>query len=125
MSFRREKFVPKGGPDGGDGGRGASIYLKADSQLRTLLDYRYKTHWKGEHGAPGHGTNKTGKSGEDEWLRVPPGTEVRDFDTGELAMHHGDPPQPPHPAPAPNRRKTRWRGIRLPEQEQTHVFSLI
>ncbi len=84
MSFRREKFVPKGGPDGGDGGRGASIYLKADSQLRTLLDYRYKTHWKGESGAPGHGTNKTGKSGEDEWLRVPPGTEVRDFDTGEL-----------------------------------------
>ena len=84
MSFRREKFVPKGGPDGGDGGPGGSIYLKADAQLRTLLDYRYKTHWKGESGGHGNGTNKTGKSGEDEWLRVPPGTEVRDFDTGEL-----------------------------------------
>ena len=83
-SFRREKFVPKGGPDGADGGRGGSVYLRADSQLRTLLDYSYKTHWKAQRGAHGQGSNKTGKSGEDEWLKVPPGTEVRDLNTGEL-----------------------------------------
>ena len=73
-----------GGPDGAPGGRGGSVYLKADSQLRTLLDYSYKTHWKAQRGAHGQGSNKTGKSGEDEWLKVPPGTEVRDVDTGEL-----------------------------------------
>jgi GTP-binding protein len=84
MSFRREKFVPKGGPDGADGGRGGSVYLKADRHLRTLLDYRYRTHWKAKRGAHGQGSNKTGKSGADVWLNVPPGTEVRDADTGEL-----------------------------------------
>lgn len=83
-SFRREKFVPKGGPDGGDGGRGGSVFLKADRQLRTLLDYRYRNHWKAQSGAYGKGSNKTGKSGEDEWLFVPPGTEVRDAETGKL-----------------------------------------
>ncbi len=65
MSFRREKFVPKGGPDGGNGGLGGSVYLKATEHLSTLLDYRYRAHWKGERGMHGQGSNKTGKSGAD------------------------------------------------------------
>jgi len=83
-SFRRETFVPKGGPDGGDGGDGGSIYLKADPHLTTLLDYRYRTHRKAERGQHGKGSNKTGRSGGDVYLPVPPGTEVRVADTGEV-----------------------------------------
>ena len=83
-SFRREKFVPKGGPDGGDGGTGGSVYVRADPNLATLLDYRYRTHWKAERGQHGKGKNMTGKSGADLYLPVPPGTEVRDAATGAL-----------------------------------------
>ncbi|MGH7675364.1 MAG: GTPase ObgE [Gemmatimonadales bacterium] len=82
-SFRREKFVPKGGPDGGDGGSGGSVYVRADPNLATLLDYRYRTQWKAERGHHGKGKNKTGASGADLRLPVPPGTEVRDARTGE------------------------------------------
>lgn len=82
-SFRREMFVPKGGPDGGDGGRGGSIYLRADAHLTTLLDYRYNAHRKAERGQHGMGSNKTGKSGEDIYLPVPPGTVALDAATGE------------------------------------------
>lgn len=82
-SFRREAYVPKGGPDGGDGGRGGSVYLRADGQLSTLLDYRYRTHWKASRGQHGLGANKTGRSGSDAYLPVPPGTVVRDADSGD------------------------------------------
>jgi GTP-binding protein len=77
-------FVPRGGPSGGDGGRGGSVYVRADPQLATLLDYQYKTHWQADRGQHGMGANKTGKSAEDLYLPVPPGTELRDADTGEV-----------------------------------------
>ena len=83
-SFRREMYVPKGGPDGGDGGHGGSIYLRVDTQISTLLDYRYRTHWKAERGQHGKGSNKTGRSGEDMILPVPPGTVIQDVATGEV-----------------------------------------
>lgn len=92
-SFARFKFRPKAGPDGGDGGYGGSIYLKADSNLATLLDYRYQSAWKAERGQHGKGKNMTGASGDDLYLPVPPGTVVRDLDTGELlgeVMGKGD-----------------------------------
>src|ERR1043166_2911360 len=81
-SFRREKFVPKGGPDGGDGGSGGSVYVRADMNLATLLDYRYRTHWRAERGQHGKGKNMTGKSGVDLYLPVPAGTEIRDAASG-------------------------------------------
>jgi len=83
-SFRREKFVPKGGPDGGTGGAGGSVFVRADSNLATLLDYRYRTRWNAERGQHGKGKNMTGRSGADEYLPVPPGTEIRDATTGDL-----------------------------------------
>ena len=82
-SFRRESYEPMGGPDGGDGGKGGDVVLRVDTQLSTLMDYRYRQHYAAERGNKGEGGNRTGRSGEDLVLRVPPGTVVRNADTGE------------------------------------------
>ncbi|MFZ5555338.1 MAG: Obg family GTPase CgtA [Pseudomonadota bacterium] len=82
-SFRREKYVPRGGPDGGDGGRGGSIYLVADPNLNTLVDYRHDRLHRAGNGENGRGSDCYGKSGEDMVLRVPVGTVVTDAETGE------------------------------------------
>ncbi|WP_419420259.1 Obg family GTPase CgtA [Legionella sp. D16C41] len=84
LSFRREKFVPFGGPDGGDGGDGGSVYLEANSDLNTLVDFRYQRHFKAKNGQSGMGSNCTGKKGEDLIIQVPVGTLVFDCDTDEL-----------------------------------------
>src|SRR3954462_11125802 len=83
-SFRREWRTPMGGPDGGDGGRGGSIVVRGDSTLATLLDYPYRDKWVGERGEHGMGANKSGRSGADIIMPVPPGTVLRDAATGEI-----------------------------------------
>lgn len=84
LSFRREKYIPKGGPDGGDGGDGGSIYLRGDDSLNTLIEYQFKKYYEAKSGEPGHGGERTGRSGEDLILNVPVGTTVIDEDTQEV-----------------------------------------
>ncbi|MAT51807.1 MAG: GTPase ObgE [Porticoccaceae bacterium] len=84
LSFRREKYIPKGGPDGGDGGDGGSIFLEADDSINTLVDYRYQRQYRAESGESGRGGNCRGKSGADLVLKVPVGTTVIDEDTQEI-----------------------------------------
>ena len=83
-SFRREKFIEFGGPDGGDGGKGGSVVLKSERNLNTLIDYRYQQHFKTERGEDGKGKNKTGKSGDNLFLKVPVGTQVFEEDNKTL-----------------------------------------
>src|SRR3990167_2814995 len=83
-SFRREKFVPFGGPNGGDGGDGGSVYLEADHSINTLIDYRFQKHFFAGNGQSGMGADCTGKSAEDLTLKVPVGTLVYHVDTDEL-----------------------------------------
>ena len=84
VSFRREKFIPRGGPDGGDGGKGGDIVLKTSPRKRTLYQFRFKRHFKAKNGSHGQGKRKTGKNGQDLTIELPPGTLITDADTGQV-----------------------------------------
>lgn len=84
VSFRREKYIPRGGPNGGDGGDGGDVILRVDSGMNTLYDFRYRPNLKAKNGRNGMGDMRAGKRGDDLIVRIPPGTTVRDADTGEL-----------------------------------------
>ncbi len=84
VSFRREKFIPKGGPDGGDGGDGGDVIFKASHNITSLLDFRYKPKFAAENGGNGQGNNKKGRDGKDIILNVPVGTAIIDYDSGEI-----------------------------------------
>ena len=84
VSFRREKFVPKGGPDGGDGGRGGSVVIQASKKLHSLIDFRYRSHFLSQNWSHGQGKKKHGKKGADFGLQVPVGSIIKDADTGEV-----------------------------------------
>jgi GTP-binding protein len=90
-SFRREKYIPKGGPDGGDGGRGGSIYAVADRNINTLIDYRFARIHRAKRGENGRGADRYGRGGDDVFLRMPVGTLIKDFNSGEMVAdltHH-------------------------------------
>ncbi|HTE03880.1 MAG TPA: GTPase ObgE, partial [bacterium] len=92
VSFRREKFVPKGGPDGGDGGHGGDVILVADESLSTLLDFQYRRHYRAQRGSHGEGSTRHGRRGGSLVIPVPVGTVVKDADSGQLLadlLHHG------------------------------------
>ena len=84
VSFHREKYVPNGGPDGGDGGHGGNIYVVGDNALNTLIDFRYTQHFRAQNGEPGAKKNMFGKAGEDIVIKVPCGTVIKDAETGGI-----------------------------------------
>jgi GTP-binding protein len=93
VSFRREKYVPRGGPDGGDGGRGGDVIFEVSERKHTLLDFRYRHLFEASSGKHGRGQNRHGKSGEDLVLEVPAGTLVRDVETNEVLADLANPEQ--------------------------------
>ena len=93
VSFRREKYVPRGGPNGGDGGKGGDVYLVADPNLRSLIDFRYRSHFKAESGIRGQGSDKHGRGGEDAILRVPVGSVIKDAETDTVLVDLAKPEQ--------------------------------
>ncbi len=84
VHFRRETMEPRGGPDGGDGGRGASVYIQPDTNLATLMDFRFRKKYAAPNGEPGSGKNRAGRDGEDVYIKVPVGTIIRDAETNEV-----------------------------------------
>ncbi len=110
-SFRREKYVPRGGPDGGDGGRGGSVWARADRNLNTLIDYRFARIHRAENGARGAGSDCNGRAGRDIELLVPVGTLVRDAESGELVCRTPESPLLSGQSPVPGRK---WRIIPSP-----------
>ncbi|PLX50582.1 MAG: GTPase ObgE [Desulfobulbaceae bacterium] len=86
VSFRREKYVPKGGPDGGDGGRGGSVYIEASSRLHSLIDFKFRSHFIAKNGGHGKGKKMHGHSGQDYILKVPAGSVVKDAETGAVIV---------------------------------------
>src|SRR3954464_3107200 len=93
VSFRREKFIEYGGPDGGDGGKGGDVWIEAVDGLNTLIDYRYQQHFKAETGGHGMGRNRHGANGADAVLRVPVGTQVLSEDKAEVIADLAEPGQ--------------------------------
>ena len=88
IAFLREKYRPKGGPCGGDGGRGGNIIIRVNPQLSTLQDVTLKSHYRAEHGAHGGGKNKHGKNGKDIIIKIPPGTIIKDASTEQVLKDH-------------------------------------
>lgn len=84
VSFRREKYVPKGGPDGGDGGRGGDVIIQCSSRLQSLIDFRYRSHFKAERGVHGKGKDMHGRKGKNCYIQVPPGSVIKSDETGEI-----------------------------------------
>lgn len=93
ISFRREKYVPRGGPNGGDGGKGGDVYLEADPRKQSLLDFRYASHFKAERGQNGSGKDRHGRNGKDNTVKVPLGSVIKDAETGEVLTDLTEPGQ--------------------------------
>ena len=93
ITFRREKYVAAGGPDGGDGGKGGNIYFIVDKDMNTLVDFRYKRKFNAQNGQDGEGSHRYGKSGEDLYVKVPQGTIVKDVETGRVVADLSQPGQ--------------------------------